>query len=244
MDLSKITKASYKDCPVNDRKLFKNSRCIMPISIGQKIHEGEKFKATIELINRTFKESIILIDDIVQRHTMKIANITSSEEELYNRAVKEGELWLERNKSVLNMLKIPYKIITWIKWLKHVEFAKSYTLVESQYNNNIMFKDAFNKNIEEFLIRYKKLNQDLSFNYDIAFSLCLNYLKEECACMCLWVEEECEFEVYPSGRNKAMEATYKILIQPKYPNLLRSVALRFKKYHVFENNNNQKINVV
>jgi hypothetical protein len=39
-----------------------------------------------------------------------------------------------------------------------------------------------------------------------------------------------EFVVYPSGRNPALGATYELLIKPTYPNLLRSVALRFKKY--------------
>ena len=53
---------------------------------------------------------------------------------------------------------------------------------------------------------------------------------EECAAMCLWVEENCEYEVYPNPRNKAMSATYEIFIKPKTSSLLKPVALRFKKY--------------
>jgi hypothetical protein len=48
--------------------------------------------------------------------------------------------------------------------------------------------------------------------------------------MCLWTEKAYDFEVYPSGRNKAMTATWHYLIQPHYPHFLRPVALRFKKY--------------
>jgi hypothetical protein len=49
--------------------------------------------------------------------------------------------------------------------------------------------------------------------------------------MCLWIEKSYDFEVYPSGRNKAMAATYEHLIKNKHPNILRPVALRFKKYN-------------
>lgn len=48
--------------------------------------------------------------------------------------------------------------------------------------------------------------------------------------MCLWTEKAYDFELYPSGRNKAMAATYLHLIKPHYPDYLRAVALRFKKY--------------
>jgi len=235
MNITKVIKASYKDCSLSDRALFKRSKCIVPISVGQSIHEGEKFKATIELINRTFQECTILIDDVVQRHTLKIANMEKSAEELYQKAIDEGKQWFARNRCAYNALTIPFKTITWEKWLNHVNFPKVHKEVNNQYNSNTKFKQAFHDNITEFLTRYKKHNEHLQFDYDTGYALCLDYLKEECACMCLFVEEKCEFEVYPSGRNKAMAVTYEFLIKPKYPNLLKSVALRFKKYPVTTN---------
>lgn len=231
----RIVKASYRDCPIEDRKFFNKSRCIVPISVGQPIHEGSKFAATMELINRTFKECVILIDDVVQRHTMRIAEPKLDEHELYNKAKLEGQQWLSRNKKSCDLLDIPFKIITWEKWLNHKNFTFAYKEILNQYNNNIALRQAFCENIEDFLDRYKKNNNKIKFNYDMAFSLCLDYLKEECACMCLWTEEECAFEVYPHGRNKAMSATYKFIIQEKYPHLLKSVALRFKKYTTITN---------
>jgi hypothetical protein len=47
--------------------------------------------------------------------------------------------------------------------------------------------------------------------------------------MTLWVNNEYHFELYSSGRNTAMEATYDYLIKPKFPHLLRPLSLRFKK---------------
>lgn len=48
-------KAYFKACDLNERKLFNHSRCIMPISVGQglKIHEGDKLRATINLIDKS-----------------------------------------------------------------------------------------------------------------------------------------------------------------------------------------------
>ena len=46
--------------------------------------------------------------------------------------------------------------------------------------------------------------------------------------MCLWALEKYDFEVYPSGRNNAMKATYERLVKPINPNVLKSVGIRFK----------------
>ena len=68
------------------------------------------------------------------------------------------------------------------------------------------------------------------YNRQQAFDNCLQYLKEECSVMCLWAMEKYDFEVYPSGRNRSMEATHKRLIKPANPNLLKIVGIRFKKH--------------
>ena len=51
------------------QKDLKQSACILPISVGQQYHEGDKFAATIELINVTFGECTIVIADTLGRHT-------------------------------------------------------------------------------------------------------------------------------------------------------------------------------
>jgi hypothetical protein len=226
----KIVKASFRDCPLSDRSTFKESKCIMPISIGQPVHESDKFKATIELVNRSFKSCVILIDDSVQRHTFRITDTEFTEDELYEYALKQGDLWYVRNRNTLNSLTIPYEVIRWDKWLFHPKFNQYYNAVNNLYNTDCEYKSALDANIIEYLTRLQERIGPFGFNYEQGFNLCLAYLKEECAGMCLWVEEECEFELYPSGRNKAMTETYNKLIKSSYPNLLKSVALRFKKY--------------
>jgi len=68
-------KVSFTDCPVEERKRFYSSHCIMPISVGLglKVHEGSKFLGTLKLINASFKSFTILLDDSIQRY-----NISSS----------------------------------------------------------------------------------------------------------------------------------------------------------------------
>ena len=108
---AKIVKASFRECSIEDRKRFPSSKCLLPISVGQKTHEGKKFLATIKLINKYFKECVILIDDSIQRHTVKIHHPHISDSEAYQTAINEGNMWLKRNKEIYSQLTIPFHII-------------------------------------------------------------------------------------------------------------------------------------
>lgn len=226
---NRIVKASFRENPVEERKLFPQSVCLMPISVGQAIHEGAKFEAVIKLINNSFKQCTILVDDSVQRHTIGIIN-HSSPEELYQLAVAEGDAWLKRNKMAYNQLTIPFDIMRWDDWYNSPNYINSHLRVQKEYDTNETFRLAIHANIDEFLTRYLSRYSPEEIDHERAFMLCLEYLIEECAVMCLWTEKAYDFEVYPSGRNKAMGATYHHLIKPYFPNYLRPVALRFKKY--------------
>ena len=226
---NRITKASLRGNPSDERKAFPQSTCLMPISVGQSIHEGKKFEAVIKLINSSFKHCTILVDDSVQRHTMGITN-DLDHESLYNMANAEGDSWLSRNQSAYTQLTIPYDIMRWDDWLHSQNFSSSHEVVKRQYRENALYKAAIDANIDEFLSRYLKNCQQEHIDMQRAFNLCLDYLLEECAVMCLWTEGAYNFEVYPSGRNQAMAATYDQLIKPKMTNYLRPVSIRFKKY--------------
>jgi hypothetical protein len=229
---NKIIKASFQKCVASDRKLFNKSTCIMPISIGigLDIHEGSKFLATINLISLSFKECAILIDDTIQRYTKQISNQHLGLEELKKIMIAEGDNWLERNKHIYEQLTIPYKILRWDDWHKHADYHFSCEKVEELYQTDESYRQIVHDNIKKFLERHTAYMNIKEYDYKTAFNNCLLYLKEECSVMCLWAAEKYDFEVYPSGRNRAMEATYVRLIKPYNPNLLKSVGIRFKKY--------------
>lgn len=227
---NRILKASFRECPISDRKIFPKSKCIIPISVGQPVHEGKKFVAAMKLIDTSFSACTILVDDSVQRHTMAIDH-PGNADELHELAVKVGSDWLERNQLGYENLTIPFDIMRWDDWFVKDAYKASYERVKKYYDENLLYRNAIHANIDTFLSRYlSRIANKTHINDDKAFSLCLDYLLEECAVMCLWVENKYEFEVYPSGRNEAMAATYEHLIKPIYPDYLRPVALRFKKY--------------
>lgn len=227
---NRITKAHFRGNPPEERKLFSSSSCLMPISVGQSVHEGDKFKATIQLVERSFESCTILVDDSVQRHTIAILNPGKSEDTLYNMAIQEGDKWIERSQYLYSNFNIPLNVLRWDDWFNMPEFEQSYKKVQEEYESNPIFKQAINANINDFLERYLRNNTEITPQSPQAISLCLDYLLEECAVMCLWVKGEYDFELYPSGRNKAMAATYEFLIKPSHPQYLKAVALRFKKY--------------
>lgn len=236
----RIVKASFRDCSIEDRKNFKNSNCLIPISVGQMVHEGKKFLATIQLINKYFKNCTILIDDSVQRHTIQISS-PMEESVAYELSMIAGDQWLERNKVYYEQLTIPFEIIRWDKWLLNDGFSEKHKIIEDLYANSIIYREALKDNACEFLDRQLQNNKQIYFHgKDRAFDLCIKYLKEECAGMCLWAEYGYNYEVYPGGRNKSMEATYNHIIKEMYPNTLISVALRFKKNKSRFNNQNQE----
>ncbi len=130
----------------------------------------------------------------------------------------------------MDKLSIPYTVTRWDDWLLLPEYAENYKKVTSLYNENLIYRDAIDSTIKDFLDRYAAHDTTVSFNSDKARDLCLNYLLEECAVMFLWVKGGYDFELYPTGRNKAMLATYEFFIKNQYQNSLKSVSLRFKKY--------------
>src|SRR3990167_9821135 len=215
-------------CPEKYKDIFKNSTCLLTISVGQEMHEGEKFLSTIRLVNSAFKNCVILVGDSLQRHAMSIADRESSNE-FYEHSLLEGDWWLERNKEYYSQLTIPYHIIRWDYWLAHDEYQHFYSKICESYSEDPGYKSAFQKTIDEFLIRYRRrLNSSQRLNEEKAADVCLEYLKEECAALCLWVEGGFHFEVYPSQRNLAMAATHEKFVKPFYPDLLLPVAIKFK----------------
>lgn len=238
--IEKVVKASFAGCPVSDRKLFPISRCILPISIMQKKeHEGARFAATIKLVNASFKACSLLIVDSLYRYTLKIDYPHETENALTKMATKAGDDWLVRNIAAYKQLTIPHRIIRWRECLDRDDFTEQHRIINRLYDGDLTYRQAIDATVEEYLTRQMKTLTDTdesrkthSFNYDHAFNCCVNYLKEECAAMCLYSKppfKEHEFEVYPTGRATALAITYELLIKPLYPNMLKPVSIRFKK---------------
>jgi hypothetical protein len=212
----------------NDLKLtFKDSTCVLTISVGQEVHEGDKFLKTIELVNKSFKSCIILIDDTLQRHTMALES-THDADFFYDISLKEGDLWLERNEKYYSQLEILKGFTRWNDWLNHENYHSKQQEIKNLIDSDLDYKEAFEYTISEFLSRYySRLIHKDKFDIIRARNLCHTYLVEECTVLSLLVELNCQFEVYPGKRNFAMSTTHKRFISPHYLRNLNAVSIKF-----------------
>ncbi len=226
-------KAVYRYVDELNRSKFNSSRCLLTISVGQEVHEDEKFDATVNLINDSFKECIMMIDDSLQRHTM-VLDRKESAEEFYQISVKEGDLWLSRNEQYYSKMNNLSRIIRWDHWLKNPNYLTKKKTLQDAITKDASFAEIFDNTINEFLTRYfNRLFSQSDFNMARGYQLCFDYLLEECTAMCLWPELDCHFEVYPSKRNFAMDETHRRYVLPFHKELLHAVAIKFKNRKQF-----------
>jgi hypothetical protein len=219
-------KAAFK-CSEEDRAKFKDSRCLLTISVGQEAHEGEKFAATIDLINRSFKSCIILVDDTLQRHTLAIGSEQSSDY-FYEKTLVLGDRWINENKQYYESLSVVEKVIRWNYWLTCKDYLNAKEKVTSLLTVEEEYKQIFQDSIEQFLFRYsKRLENPHTFDKKKAELLCLDYLTEECAMIVLSNSLKAQFELYAGQHNQAILETYKRFVWLENPSFLHLVPIVF-----------------
>lgn len=219
-------KASFSGCPVSERARFNCSHALLLISVGQSYHEGDKFKATLDLINRRFEKCTILVGDILQRHNLQ-AQFNLDSNEAFSNAKLRGDEWLMRNKDAFNLLNINYHTIRWEYYLTHEDFKSKMDLIQKIFDTDNLFKMAITNSINEYMERG---DTDRISRLNIKRDLCKKYLLEECAAMLLMTKQNYDFEVYPRKRNSAMQYIFESEIADKFKNKMLPVSLRFKRH--------------
>ena len=112
-------KAYFVGVDDQQKKEFKDAKCVLLISVGQQYHEGEKFNSSIKLVNKHFSFCNILVGDTLQRHTLRINHPDISVSDSYYLAKNSGEMWIERNMQYISTLTIPHKISRWDEWINY-----------------------------------------------------------------------------------------------------------------------------
>lgn len=216
-------------CKEEYKKQLNGSSCIVHISLGQAYHEGEKFLATMDLINETFSSCILILCDTLQRYSLQIEDHTLSEKNAYEKTLRLGNEWLQRNLLAYNYLTIPLKLYRWNDWLNHRDYKTYSDKVVKLYQTDREYKNCLQETIKTFLSRRSDLLPG-SREYNRAFSISEKYLLEECPILIpLWQYTNCEFVVYPRFRTSAMSATYDHFMQDTSNSLLKEVALKFNR---------------
>jgi tRNA-dependent cyclodipeptide synthase len=205
---------------------FSGKKAVLAISVGQEYHEGGKFLATIDLINKyPFERCDIVLCDTLQRHN-HYARL--GEENAYLFAKEAGELWLDRNAHALNRLNVSHNIIRWDTWLFHEEYNEARELVEQCYHENQDYKNAIHTNVQAFLDRASLINPDT--DQEALFNHVLNYIIEECPiAMPLWAKMGYDFIIYPKAVSPAMAKTRDLFVVDQFGDKCEWIYLRFRK---------------
>jgi hypothetical protein len=217
-----------------ERECFKESTCQLTISVGQmRHHDGEHFRGTLELISRSFKRCVIMVDDSIQAKTIAIKNPTKTLEECRREAIEAGDFWLMRNLPAIgdllgNMCSV--KIILWRDWDSNPNMQTAFTSMCIDYEKTPELRDAIDETANVFLSRCQEHDPKGDYKSDRARRLCVDYLLEECSGMrSFWTQERPQIEVYPSTRTEAMKVTHELYIEKtSSESILKAVSLRFK----------------
>lgn len=229
LDSGKLVQANFTKVSDVEKATFKNENCLATLSIGQAAHTGQNLAATLELINKSFASCTFVLGDTLQRHTIRLkVGFNESDNAIREKMKHEGDEWLCKNIHLLSELEIPWKIMRWDYFLHDRDYNHLANKIEQAYVDDTEYRQIFHHNVDQYLDRLKQ-RSELVIPEDKARELCLLYLKEECAIMCMWNREGAGHELYASGRAPAMQATYEKFIKTLNPGLLRPLALRFKK---------------
>jgi len=213
----------------NGKKInLDNKKIVLPISVGQPYHENESFGTTIDLLNQhKLKQCDIIVADTLQRHTIRLHEKCLSDQEAYEKSILLGELWLKRNKKYIEQLTCSHNIFHWNNWLLSEEYTNRRSFIETLIDKNENFRQIFTETATVFVNRYQKKTGE-NENLNFVFEACLNYVKEECSVMSLWLSREYDYEVYPGKRIKAMILTHEHFIKSKAPDFLQWLRIQFK----------------
>lgn len=204
---------------------YQGKHALLLISVGQDYHEGGKFEATIDLVNRQgFASCTIAVADILQRHNLS----NYSYEEVYQVSSAAGEQWLERNQAAINRLATVTRILRWEACLLDPGYRPLLDRVQFEYENNRDYRTEVNGTIGLFLERLQKRDPDADL--EEAKFRCLTYLIEECPIiMPLWASQGIDFVIYPQPMTRAMAETRRLFVAPHHPEQAHWLSLKFKK---------------
>lgn len=230
-DCSDIMHARFLSSTV-DKRSFASSKVVLAISVGQDAHEGEKLFSTIKLINKSFSHCDIAVCDSLQRHTMAITEIADADQ-ITLKARMLGQEWIQRNKSTLDLLKIPHTIFRWDAYLSDPDFQRGKDELMHAYHTDAAFRNSALMSIQEFTERHRHRFTVSAPNQ--THDACLNYLIEESAVIAFtWAKYHYNYIIYPSRILAMVQATLDKFVSPIYPGFLQWLRLRIRTRAIYK----------
>ena len=168
---------------------------IVPICIGNDVHEGAKQRVTLEWAVSKYRRVHVLIVDALQRHTIEILeNMPPSE--AAEVAIERGKEWVQRHASMLSSLGLSENLIYWGELLRSKDFPQYHRQVTSAYNKDVAFRQAVDLDVEAFTSRL--LRRIPVLDGERLDRACRNYVFEELAAQHPVNVATSGVEVYPN----------------------------------------------
>jgi hypothetical protein len=227
--------AYFADRNMTYKQGFKESTCILPISIWQSEREEDNLRATLELISRSFKACSLFMYDIVQRYSFAISH-NKDEDAFFDFCKDEGYRWIHKNSDIIETsLTIPYQITRWNNWMKHHRYQYFHKKIISLYDEDTEYRASINAAIKLALDTMTRRGQ--VFDMDKGTKLYTKYIIEECTILCLWAMESLSFIVNIGSEATHIRMTREKIINHYYHDMLKPVSVRFRKYNNKQENN-------
>ncbi|GAA0465803.1 tRNA-dependent cyclodipeptide synthase [Streptomyces sp. NPDC046215] len=200
-------------------------RAVLLVSVGQRYHEGDKLRATVELVQRSgFQRVTIAVADTLQRSNY----LGISRQDAYDRALRAGDEWLRRNEKTLERLSAISDVLRWDEALSDPVYPRFRQRVEDAFEHDPRYRQALLRTVGKFLDRLTA--RDPAADTAMASRNCLNYLIEECpVIMPTWAHRGYDHVIYPQPMTMAMAETRRLFVEEAYPGKADWLALKFKK---------------
>lgn len=191
---------------------------ILLVSVGADYHEGEKFGATVDLLNRSeFGHVTVAVADTLQRHNLEVPSARA-----YAESRRLGDQWVARNRPLLDLLTADTDILRWDDALVDPRYPRALSEVRAAYASNTHYRTAIDATIDRFVARRDSTSAQIAE----VRGRCLAYLLEEVPIIQpLWAAQGYDFVVYPQQISAAMQATRDLFVEEGAAWL----PLRFKK---------------
>lgn len=178
----------YKVCLTNASPWKEYDKSRLHISVGSEKFEGDKFYALCEWAANRFDQIIIVLSDTAQRYNLLMQN-KMSVNEAWIKSKYEGDLWLERNQTALDLLNSK-TLYRWDDLIKHPDYLNTRLEIARIYNGRSSFFAAVNDTIETFLHRNATKANERN---------CWLYIMEELAAFHILFKEHSAINVYPGS---------------------------------------------
>lgn len=168
----------YKVVPRSAFSKFGNDKSILGISLGQKYHEGTKFKALVDWSVQRFNHTTIMIADTLQRHNLMLRT-QISEEEAIKTLRGNSQAWRSRNQNSIKGL----NVLTWNELLENSSVQIYLDQIWQLYETNQDVYSVIDKTVQEYFIRQRSKEPEFynADNFEAIYKSSRDYLLEEIA---------------------------------------------------------------